>query len=167
MEEKGVYKLTVKGDLFNKKYNYVIHQGVTTKEIRDPYGKGTSLNSKYSAVIDLNALNIIKKEKPSTAINSPTEAVIYEMDIRDFVYVERYNLVIFGDVLEHMPLKDAQKCVKKAKEKAQSEHDRILSDAQTEIAEIVNEATEKIVLDSKLDTYDQFLNAAKKEGNDE
>ena len=26
---------------------------------------------------------------------------------------------------------------------------------------------EKIVLDSKLDTYDQFLNAAKKEGNDE
>lgn len=62
---------------------------------------------------------------------------------------------------------EAAKIVKKAKEKAQSEHDRILNDAQKEIAEIVNEATEKIVLNSDLDTYDQFLNAAKKEGNDE
>lgn len=45
---------------------------------------------------------------------------IYEMDIRNFVYVEHYDLVIFGDVLEHMPLKDAQKCVKEAKENANS-----------------------------------------------
>lgn len=45
---------------------------------------------------------------------------IYEMDIRDFVYKEYYDLVIFGDVLEHIPLKDAQKCVKKAKQNADS-----------------------------------------------
>ena len=54
-----------------------------------------------------------------------------------------------------------------AREKAQSEHDRIINDAQKEIADIVNEATEKIVLRSDLDTYDQFLNAAKKEEADE
>ena len=88
---RGVYKLTVKGDLFNKKYNYVIHQNSLIKEIRDPYGKGTSLNSKYSAVIDLNALNVIKKEKPTTVINSANDAIIYEMDIRDFTEIDKTN----------------------------------------------------------------------------
>lgn len=90
-KEKGVYKLTVKGDLFNKKYNYVIHQGGTSKEIRDPYGIGTSLNSKYSAVIDLSALNVIAKEKPKSVINKANEAVIYEMDIRDFTEADKNN----------------------------------------------------------------------------
>ena len=89
--EKGVYKLTVKGDLFNKKYNYVIHQNGVIKEIRDPYGVGTSLNSKYSAVIDLHALDVIKKEKPSTQIKLPNEAIIYEMDIRDFTEADKSN----------------------------------------------------------------------------
>ena len=42
-----------------------------------------------------------------------------------------------------------------------------MNDAQKEIAQIVNEATEKIVLRSDLDTYDQFLDAAKKEVDNE
>lgn len=90
-KDKGVYKLIVKGDLFNKKYNYVIHQNGIIKEIRDPYGKGTSLNSKFSAVIDLSALDVIKKEKPETVIHSATDAVIYEMDIRDFTESDKGN----------------------------------------------------------------------------
>ncbi len=90
-KSKGVFKITVQGDLFNKKYNYVIYQGDVSKEIRDPYGKGTSLNSKYSAVIDLSALDFIKKEKPKTKINSANEAVIYELNIRDFTELEKDN----------------------------------------------------------------------------
>ena len=90
-KDKGVYKLTVKGDLFNKKYNYVIHQNGTIKEVRDPYGKGTSLNSKYSAVIDLSTLDVIPKYKPSTVIESANEAIIYEMDIRDFTEADKNN----------------------------------------------------------------------------
>ena len=43
---------------------------------------------------------------------------LYEMDIRDFVYVRHYDLVIFGDVLEHMTVADAQKCIAAAKENA-------------------------------------------------
>ena len=45
---------------------------------------------------------------------------IYEMDIRDFVYVDYYDLVIFGDVLEHMSIEDAQKCIAAAKENSDS-----------------------------------------------
>ena len=46
--------------------------------------------------------------------------MIYEMDIRDFVYIRHYDLVIFGDVLEHMTIEDAQKCIANAKENADS-----------------------------------------------
>ena len=90
-KDKGVYKLTVKGDLFNKKYNYVIYQNTITKEIRDPYGVGTSLNSKYSAVIDLSALEVVKKEKPSNKITKLSDAIIYELDIRDFTEADKNN----------------------------------------------------------------------------
>ena len=90
-KDRGVYKISVKGDLFNKKYNYVINQNSISKEIRDPYGKGTSLNSKYSAVVDLSALDTIKKETPKTKIDTPCDAVIYELDIRDFTENDKDN----------------------------------------------------------------------------
>ena len=90
-KDKGVYKITVKGDLFNKKYNYVIYQNGVEKEIRDPYGKGTSLNSKYSAVVDLSALNIIEKVKPLNEITQPSDSIIYELHIRDFTELDKTN----------------------------------------------------------------------------
>ena len=89
--KKGVYKVSVKGDLFNKKYSYMIHQNEVTKEIRDPYGKGMSLNSKYSAVVDVSSLETIKNIKPTTKIESATDAVIYELDIRDFTENDKDN----------------------------------------------------------------------------
>ena len=89
--KKGVFKIAIKGDLFNKKYCYIVHQNEVTKEIRDPYGYGMSLNSKYSAVIDLSALNVVKNVKPTTSINSATDAVIYELDIRDFTENDKGN----------------------------------------------------------------------------
>ena len=90
-KDKGVYKITVKGDLFNKKYNYVIYQNGVEKEIRDPYGKGTSLNSKYSAVVDLSALDIIEKVKPANEITQPSDSIIYELHIRDFTELDKTN----------------------------------------------------------------------------
>ena len=90
-KDKGIYQITVKGDLFNKRYNYVIYQNDMVKEIRDPYGKGTSLNSKYSAVVDLNALEIVKKAKPQNEINRPSDAIIYELHIRDFTEIDKTN----------------------------------------------------------------------------
>ncbi len=90
-KDKGVYQITVKGDLFNKRYNYVVYQNDSVKEIRDPYGKGTSLNSKYSAVVDLNALEIVKKAKPQNEINRPSDAIIYELHIRDFTEIDKTN----------------------------------------------------------------------------
>ena len=37
---------------------------------------------------------------------------VYECNIKDFNYPEDYDLVIFGDVLEHLSVEDAQECVR-------------------------------------------------------
>lgn len=58
-----------------------------------------------------------------TAVEIWTESVkhlqnlydhVYQVDIRDFEYPEFYDLIIFGDVLEHLDVKDAQTALKKA-----------------------------------------------------
>ena len=58
--DKGVYRITIKGDLKNRKYNYLIENNGTVRETNDIYAKGSSLNSEYSAVIHplLSSLSI-------------------------------------------------------------------------------------------------------------
>lgn len=42
--------------------------------------------------------------------------VVYELDLRKFDYPEDYDLVIFGDVLEHLAVPDAQAALNKARQ---------------------------------------------------
>lgn len=82
--EKGVFSITVKGDLLNKKYKFVISQNNIIKEINDPYGKATDTNSKHSVVIDINSVKELGTISPKNKINKPIDAIIYELHIRDF-----------------------------------------------------------------------------------
>ena len=52
-EDKGIYRISLKGDYKNKKYHYLVTNSGVTREANDPYGKGVSLNSEYSVVVDL------------------------------------------------------------------------------------------------------------------
>ena len=45
---------------------------------------------------------------------------VYEGDIINFYYPEEYDLVIFGDVIEHLTVEDAQECIKRAKKNAKA-----------------------------------------------
>ena len=83
-KDKGVYQITFKGDLFMKKYTYIVRVNGREKEILDPYAKGTSINSKESVVLDMSTLNVVKKVKPKSEIKQYNDAVIYEVNIRDF-----------------------------------------------------------------------------------
>ena len=83
-KDRGVYQITFKGDLFLKKYTYVVRVNGREKEILDPYAKGTSVNSKESVVLDMSTLDSVKKVKPTNAIKQYNEAIIYEVNIRDF-----------------------------------------------------------------------------------
>lgn len=83
-EDKGVYSITIKRDLFNKKYSFMVRVAGYETEIRDPYEKSTSFNSKYSAIIDLDFVKSIGKIPLKTPLKRYTDAIIYEVNIRDF-----------------------------------------------------------------------------------
>lgn len=90
-KDKGVYKVTVKGDLFNKKYNFVIYQNNIQKVITDPYGKAVDENSVHSVVIDIDDIKKMGIVKPHTEIKNASDAIIYELHIRDFTGKDEKN----------------------------------------------------------------------------
>ncbi len=80
--EKGVYEITLRGDYENMKYHYYILVDGEWRTSVDPYGKSSLANSKYSVVIDVNKFKEEKVELPP--VKSYTDAIIYEMNVRDF-----------------------------------------------------------------------------------
>lgn len=81
--EKGTYQIIVEGDLDGKLYDYkVIISGEETIAC-DPYAKSTNLNSKKSAVIDLEKIKKDMFDEYLPAFNNNVEAIIYETSVRD------------------------------------------------------------------------------------
>jgi pullulanase len=83
--EKGVWWCTVKGDLDGVYYNYLVNHGEETWEVVDPYARATGPNGKRGQVVDLRKTNPDGWETlPWLPLESPVDAVIYEVHIRDF-----------------------------------------------------------------------------------
>ena len=83
--EKGVWGLKLKGDFKNRYYNYLVLNGGTEKETPDIYAKSASANGKKGMIVDFHSINPINWEdhKKPIPINR-TEAIIYEIHVRDF-----------------------------------------------------------------------------------
>ena len=82
--DKGVYHIKVEGDLFLKKYSYIVRVNGREKEINDPYERSVSLYSKYSVVIDMELISKIGTVTPKEPFKNYLDAIIYELHIRDF-----------------------------------------------------------------------------------
>ncbi|MGG7097195.1 type I pullulanase [Clostridium sardiniense] len=86
MEEiDNVWTLEKNGDLNKVYYRYEIEIGDKVNIVTDPYSKAVSANGEYSMVVDLEETNPVgwnKDKKPE--FKDPTDAIIYEMHIRDF-----------------------------------------------------------------------------------
>lgn len=95
----GVFRITVNGDLLNRKYNYLVNNSGSIRESTDPYGKGTSLNSLFSAVVDVDAIRNMKKIIPTKKIEKPVSSIIYETNVRDFTEDKHTNIVNKGKYL--------------------------------------------------------------------
>lgn len=83
--EKGVWKVNINKNLENKFYTYSIVTNGESVEAVDLYAKAVGINGNRGAIIDLSKTNPIgweKIEKP--ILKSPTDAIIYEIHIRDF-----------------------------------------------------------------------------------
>ena len=97
--DRGTYRLTLKGDYKNRLYNYLVENNGVVRETTDVYGKGSSLNSQHSAVIDFNKVNRLGKVAFANANLKPVESVIYEVHIRDFTEDKNTDVVEKGKYL--------------------------------------------------------------------
>ena len=87
--ENGIWTLDVNGDLNGTYYTYLVTNNEVVKEVTDPYAKAVGVNGNRAMVIDLDSTNPEGWEndvKPEFV--DATDAIIYEMHIRDFTIDE-------------------------------------------------------------------------------
>ena len=79
----GVWEVTIAEDLEQVRYRYLITQSWREKEVIDPYGVASTANGTHSIIIDLAKTTQIRPElRPK--LKQATDAIIYEVSIRDF-----------------------------------------------------------------------------------
>lgn len=82
---KGTWIVKVEGDLNLTYYTYEVSVSNQTNEAVDPYARAVGVNGERAMVVDLDLAdpkNWVKDESPEFSGN-PTDAVIYELHMRD------------------------------------------------------------------------------------
>lgn len=96
---KGVYSLSLPGDYENALYVYLVNNNGVNRQALDSYARGTSLNSRYSAIIDVHKAEKIMKKEPTNKINGLIDSVIYETNVRDFTEDKHTDILQKGKYL--------------------------------------------------------------------
>ena len=86
MGDKGVWTVTVDGDLKNVYYTYLVMVDGEEAEAVDPYARATGVNGNRGMVVDLDSTDPEgwASDKNPNPVSSQTDAVIYELHVRDF-----------------------------------------------------------------------------------
>lgn len=82
-QSKGIWELTIHQDLEGLRYRYEIVNNLVHQETIDPYAMASTVNAEYSVVIDPFKCIQIKQDL-RLKLAQPTDAIIYELSIRDF-----------------------------------------------------------------------------------
>ena len=83
--EKGVWSVTVDGDLNGKYYTYSVKVDGDTVEAIDPYARTAGVNGDRGMVIDLSKTNPSDGwSEASYNSKNYTDAILYELHVRDF-----------------------------------------------------------------------------------
>ena len=97
-QPKGVWELSINQDLEGCRYRYEIVNNLVRQETIDPYAMASSINAEYSIVVDpLKCVQI--KHELSPKLKQPTDAIIYELSIRDFTIDETSRVKYRGKFL--------------------------------------------------------------------
>lgn len=91
-EEKGIYRVEVKGDLKNASYTYLVKVNGHYNEACDPYSYSLTCNGLRSAVIDLSLTKTDLCQNSCTSFLSMTDAIIMEANVRDFTSFRNLEL---------------------------------------------------------------------------
>lgn len=82
---KGTWVCEISGDLHGRYYTYLVTHHDREYEVVDPYARACGVNGKRGMVVDLSRTNPPgweRDQRPS--LDAPTDAVIYELHVRDF-----------------------------------------------------------------------------------
>lgn len=98
--DKGVYEITVNGDLNGVYYTYTVERGIHSNEIVDPYAYTTGANGSRGMVIDFDKTNPNdwNLDKPDTVENY-NDHIIYELHVRDLTSHSSWDGVNSGKYL--------------------------------------------------------------------
>lgn len=100
--DKGTWVATIPGDLNGKYYTYTANvNNKEVKDIIDPYARTSGVNGDRGMIIDLNSTNPEgwDKDKNPNPIKNYTDAILYELHIRDFSYEDCSGMVNKGKYL--------------------------------------------------------------------
>lgn len=84
---KGVWVFTIDGNMDGTYYTYTVSNfnDTSNDEILDPYAKAVGVNGLRGMVLDFNKTNPTRwKKDTQIELKSPTDAIIYELHVRDF-----------------------------------------------------------------------------------
>ena len=91
---KGIYEITVTGDLHGYYYTYdVTNNGITNQHIVDPYAKSVGINGLRGMIVDFSKTNPegwFYNNLPKNMTNQ-TDAIIYELHVRDLTTHDSWN----------------------------------------------------------------------------
>lgn len=92
--QKGVWSVTVQGDLNLKYYTYRVTNSNGVNEIADPYAKSVGVNGLRGQVIDFDRYETETFDASInhlSPIDSPTDLVVYEMQVSDLTWDETWT----------------------------------------------------------------------------
>ena len=78
-------------------------------------GEGTYCDLLKEYFSNIEGLEVFKPNIENYQLKDKYKKV-YNIDIKDFIYPYRYDIVIFGDIIEHLEVEEAQKVLEYAKE---------------------------------------------------
>jgi pullulanase len=91
--DKGTFYVAVEENLHGKYYTYSVTNGSNTFEVIDPYAKSAGINGIRGLIVDFSLTNpegFTYGARPQNILNS-TDAIIYELHIRDLTTHESWN----------------------------------------------------------------------------
>lgn len=92
--DKGVWSVTVQGDLNLKFYTYLVINSNGVSEVVDPYAKSVGVNGLRGQIIDFSRYETSTFDtsiNQLTPIQSPTDLIAYEMHVADLTWDENWG----------------------------------------------------------------------------
>ena len=92
-EEKGIYRLRLKGDYDGAYYTYLVTNNEVVNDSIDPYAKASGPNGEFSVVVKDEDLASYPYSEALPMYRSYADTIIYETSVRDFTIDKHTNIV--------------------------------------------------------------------------